>query len=100
MATIKNIKVSRNWGKRPDNENIYIGDVWFIEKGEEYDLLQFTINELDMGFYWNDSLCVPCGKTEEELLEIAKDYAKNQITDESIKSYRRFLEFGQKYGWD
>lgn len=100
MATIKKIRINRNWSTRPTDNGIYVGDVWFVEKGEPYDLIQFSINELDMGYFWHTSLCVPCGISDEDALKMAEEYAKDNISQKSIDSYKHFLEYGQKYGWD
>ena len=34
MATIKDINISRNWGKRPTDNAVYCGMAWGVEKGE------------------------------------------------------------------
>ena len=100
MATIKNIKINREWGERPKDDSVYSGDIWFVEKGEPYDLIQFKINELDKEYFWFESLCVPCNKTENEIKKIVEKYAKKEITEEKIRYYERFLNFGESYGWD
>ena len=99
MATIKNIKIHRNWGKRPTDNAIYCGMVWGVEKGEPYDLVQFSINELGKPYFWNISFCSPCGMSEEEIRGNVEEYAKT-ITDKDIKGYRDFLEYGEKWGWN
>ena len=99
MATIKDIKISRNWGKRPTDNAIYCGMIWGVEKGEPYDLVQFLINELGKSYFWQTSLCLPCGMSEEEIKEECIDYAKT-ITEQDIKDYKWFLECGEKWGWD
>lgn len=100
MATVKKIRVCRNWNIRPNDDTELAGEIYLVNKGQPYDLLQFTIEELGYDYFWHEALCVPCGKTEKELLAIAKNYAKTQITNETISNYRRFLEYGEKYGWD
>jgi len=100
MATVKKIRISREWNERPEDDIDIAGEIYFVEKGQTYDLLQFTLEELGYDYFWHESLCVPCGKTEKELLEIARNYAKTQITDERLNNYRRFLDYGEKYGWD
>lgn len=99
MATIKNIMINRNWGKRPTGNAVYCGMAWGVEKGEPYDLVQFSINELDKPYFWNTSLCFPCGTSEEEIKESVEEYAKG-ITDKEIQDYRRFLDDGERWGWD
>ena len=99
MATIKEIKISRNCGKRPTDNLIYCGYNWRIEKGEPYDLVQFSINELKKPYYWNESLCVRCGTSEDEIEKLAEEYA-SEITDGEIKLFKEFLEFGEEYGFD
>lgn len=100
MATIKDIKIHRNWGKRPTDNVVYVGMAWGVEKGEPYDLVQFSINELDKFYFWNTSLCFPCGMSEEEIKKECVNYAQQNITEKDIKDYRYFLECGEKWGWD
>lgn len=100
MATIKDIKIHRNWGKRPTDNAVYCGMAWGVEKGEPYDLVQFSINELGKSYFWNTSLCFPCGMSEEEIKKECVDYAQQNITEKDIKDYRYFLECGEKWGWD
>ena len=100
MATIKNIKIHRNWGKRPTDNAVYCGMAWGVEKGEPYDLVQFSINELDKPYFWETSLCFPCGMSEEEIRKDCVEYAKENITEQDIKDYRRFLKNGEEWGWD
>lgn len=100
MATIKSIETNRNWGVRPSDNVIDFGFVWKVKKGEQYDLVEFTINELgNKPYYWAESLCVPIGMTDKEIEKIVKDYVKT-ITDEDIKNYKEFLEDGERWGWD
>lgn len=98
MATLKSIQISRSWGVRPTDNAIYIGCAWMVEPGELYDLVQFSINEIN-GYYWRTSICVPEGTSEDEINKIVKEYI-NTLSDEDIKEYKDFLDFGNKYGWD
>ena len=99
MATIKSIKILRNRGVRPNDNVIYMGRAWYVEKGEPYDLVQFSINELGKPYFWDDSLCMPAGMSEDDIRKAVEDYAKN-ISDQDIKRYQEFLRFGEKWGWD
>lgn len=99
MATLKKINIYRNWGIRPDGNTIIEGNIYYgVNKGEPYDLVQFSINEIN-GYYWNTSLCVHAGMSEEEINRIVAEYVKT-ITNADIKEYQKFLDFGKKYGWD
>lgn len=100
MATIKSISRSRNWGVRPTNNIILAGHIWLVEKGQPYDLVQFSINELDKSYFWNEHLCVPCDWEEDVVERVVKGYAEDEITEKDIKAYRQFLEDGEKWGWD
>lgn len=100
MITIKNIKISRNWGTRPTDNAIYCGMAWAVKKGEPYDLVQFSINELNKPYFWRDSLALPCGQSEEEIRQDCEDYIKQYIEDKDIAEYKKFLEYGEKWGWD
>lgn len=99
MATLKKINIYRNWGIRPDGNTIIEGNIYYgVDKGEPYDLVQFSINEIN-GYYWNDTLCVPVGTEEDEINRIVNEYVAT-ITEADIKEYQRFLDYGNKYGWD
>lgn len=99
MATLKEIKINRKWGVRPNNNTIYIGSQWGIEKDEPYDLVQFSINELNKPYFWNESLCLKCDLTEEQIKNEVEEYIGG-ITENDIKDYKSFLECGEKYGWN
>lgn len=99
MATIKSFEIKRNWSKRPVGNVEIAGNIWGVKKGEEYDLVSFTLNETKKGYKWHQSLCVPCGASEKDIKKILHNVALS-ITDEDIASYDRFIENGEKYGWD
>ena len=99
MATLKKVNIYRNWGIRPDGNTIIEGNIYYgVDKGEPYDLVQFSINEIN-GYYWNDTICVPIGTSEENINRIVNEFVKT-ITDADMKEYQRFLDYGNKYGWD
>lgn len=100
MATIKDIQISRERGTRPNNNAIYCGMAWGVEKGEKYDLVQFSINELNKPYFWNTSLCFPCGMSEEEIRQECIKFAKEYISEKDVQDYRNFLEDGERWGWD
>ena len=99
MATVKKIYISRNYGKRPTDNAIYGGCNWCVEKGQQYDLVQFSINELQKPYFWRIALCIECGTSEEKINELVRYYAET-ITDEEMHNYQSFLEDGEKWGWD
>lgn len=100
MATIEDIKIYRNWEKRPTGNYEIANMGWVdVEKGDEFDLVQISINELNKPYYWKISFGFKCGTGEEEIREYVEEYAK-EITDKEIQDYRRFLEDGERWGWD
>lgn len=99
MATLDKITIKNNAGKRPNNNFEYVGYIWKIEPGQEYDMVQFTLEEINKPYYWKQNVCVPINLPEEEIVKICQDIAKT-ITDEDIESYVQFLEYGEKFGWD
>lgn len=99
MATLKDIEIYRRCGVRPNNNIIYAGRQWGVEKGEPYDFVQFSINELNKPYFWRKKLCLKCDLTEEQIKNEVEEYIKN-ITEEDIKEYKCFLEDGEQYGWD
>lgn len=100
MATIKDIERHEKWGKRPTDNTQLVGHIWLVEKGEDYDLVNFSINELEKYFYWNECLCVPCYWTDEQVRKVAERYAQECISEKEIESFKWFLEMGEKWGWD
>lgn len=100
MPTLEKIERIRNRGKRPTDNAVYCGSVWLVEKGEEFDLVQFTIKELKKSYYWREHLCVPCNWTDDEVEKAVREYVKNYISDKEIKDFTWFLEMGEKWGWD
>lgn len=99
MATVKKINITRNWNTRPNDNAIHFGGIYKnVEKGEPYDLVQFSINEIS-GYYWHSCLCVPCGTSEDEVKGMVEEFVKS-ITDKQIREYKEFIDFGNKYGWD
>lgn len=100
MATIKDIKITRNWGKRPTGSRYICNEVYVeVDKGDPYDLVQFSINELEKSYYWHTSIGVKCGTSEDEIKEIVEEYAREHISKQDIKDYTRFLEDGERWGW-
>ena len=100
MATIKDIKRTKNRGIRPTNNVILAGHIWLVEKGQPYDLVQFSINELNKPYLWRECICVPCDWEDETIERVVRGYAEDEITEKDIKDYVWFLECGEKWGWD
>lgn len=99
MMTLDKISVSPNWGTRPTDYGVILGNVWLVEKGQPYNLVQFSIKELGKPYYWNESLCVPTDWDNEKIEQVVQEYVK-LITEENVQEYRKFLEDGEKWGWD
>lgn len=98
MATIKNISRTRKWGVRPLNIS-YVGEEWLVEIGEEYDLVQFSINEQKGSYYWYKSFNVPVDWEDEKVYAMISEYVKT-ITDKDVKDFNSFIETGEQWGWD
>lgn len=99
MATLDKMVIKMNAGKRPDNNIEYVGHIWKIEPGQEYDMVHFTLKEINKPYPWKETVCVPANLPEEEVVKICQDVVKT-ITDEDIESYVQFLEYQEKFGWD
>lgn len=97
MATLKKINILRNWGRR---NNSRMNMVWQkdLKENEEYDLIQIGLEEIPR-YYWKYSIGMKCGYSEEKIKNDIQEYI-DTITDEEIKSYKRFLAYGEKWGWD
>lgn len=95
--TIKKINILRNWGTRNGREcDKVFHDVPVAEK---YDLVQFVINELGLDIYWCVSIGVPLNTSEEDATKYVEKYIKT-IKKSDIADYKRFINDGDKYGWD
>ena len=99
MVTVDKIEIKRNCGVRPDDNAVYLGKLWCVEKGEPYDSVQFSIRELQKPYFWHTALCIKCGTSERKINRLVRGFAKT-ITGEEIHGYRQFLEDGEKWGWD
>lgn len=97
MATLKKINILRNWGRR---NNSKMNMVWQkdLKENEEYDLVQISLKEIPH-YYWQYSIGMKRGYSEEQIKNDIQEYI-DTITDEEIKSYKRFLADGEKWGWD
>lgn len=101
MATIKEFEIKRNWGIRPTGNSYFANQVYTdVEKGQPFDLITFSINELTKPYSWRESIGVPCGTSEDEARELVEEYAKEYITEDDIKRYEEFLKNGELWGWD
>ena len=98
MATLKHYSRNFNWGIRQENVNdghIYIN----VKPGENYDLVNFTINEFPYNIIWPLDLCVPSDFSEKELEKLIKEHLE-KITEKDIKDFKKFIDEGDQYGWD
>lgn len=98
MATLRNYTILKKNGIRPKDDVIYYGIKWYVGKGEPYDLIKFSIEEID-NYYWEVSLAVPCGTRSDTAKYLCERYISS-ISDADIEAYKGFLEDGEKWGWD
>lgn len=98
MATLNNFERIKNFATRPNDNCVYPGHVWLVEKGERYDLVQFTIKEVK-GYYWDESICVPTDFADEQVENIVNERV-SLITDAQISEYLGFIEDLKQYGCD
>lgn len=97
MITIKKIDIFRNWGTRSGREcSSLFYDVAVTEK---YDLVKFIINELGYDIYWCVYICVPLDTSEEEINKYVEKYCKT-LKKSDVMDYKKFIDDGDKYGWD
>lgn len=102
MATLKNININRNFSVRQDNEdNVSEPNMIYknVKFDECYDLVQFSIVELNKPYYWAKAFGFKLNTNESKIRKVVKEYCNN-ITDTMIKEYKKFLEDGEKYEWD
>lgn len=97
MATFEKYYRCKKFGIRPFDGKIY-GTKWYVEKGQEYDLIKISIKEIDR-YYWEVSLAVPCTTSDNTVEYMCKEYVKS-ISEQDIREYKGFLEDGEKWGWD
>ena len=98
MATLSEFNISREYGTRPSINGISVGYIWEVEEGETYDMVSFSIKEIDR-YFWHEVLCLKAGMSEEEIRSKVEYYV-GLITEEDINEYKSFLKQGEKYGWD
>lgn len=96
IANLGSIEIRRDYSIRPNNNDM--SNVWYVEEGERYDLVRFTIKEIN-GYYWNEGIAVPCGTDEEEINQLVEDFIKD-ISAIDVADFKRFIEFGNEWGWD
>ena len=99
MATIKNVVITRNAGVRPKGNECILGHVWFVKKGQPFDLVKFQINELKKPYYWNDFLCFSCGMSEKQIKKETEKFAQN-IEQKEIDDYLYFIMDSEEWGWE
>ena len=98
MATIKSFCVTRNAGKKDK----FLGNVAWdtsLKEGDEYDCVQFTINELSKPYFWRERLGLRCGLSESEIRKVCDDIAAT-ITPKQIKNYEAFIKMGEETNWE
>lgn len=98
MATLNRIDVFATDGEKRPNKDIQDSYFWLVEKGEEYKIVKFIINEA-IGYYFPLYLCVDKNLTKEEIEKLVKEYIAD-ISDDQVKNFNAFLKFGETYGWD
>ena len=97
MITIKKIEINRNWSYRNGRE--YYEVFYNVPVSERYDLVKFIVKELGLDIFWHTSIGVPLNTSEQEINKYVYKYAET-ITNQDVKDYRRFIDDGDKYGWD
>lgn len=97
MIKVKNITRNKNWGIRPTDNGIMFGFIWLVERGEQYDLVQFTINGVK-GYYWREKFCVPCEWTDEAVEKVVKQYVEDCISSEEVKLFAEFIKNIEEWG--
>ena len=98
MATLNDINITRSAGKRPTGNSDYYNHTWFVDKGQTYDAIKFSIKELK-GVWWDRTLCVREGYPENRCRELANIFAKH-ITEKQIKEAEDMWEDFRLYGCD
>lgn len=97
MATFKRYERLKNFSTRPFSGEI-CGTIWYVEKGQEYDLIQIKIEEIER-YFWDTHLAVPCNTSEETVEYLCKKFVET-IDEKDVLAYKGFLEDGEKWGWD
>lgn len=96
---IEKLEIERFAGTRPTG-NVHIVDyVWFIDKGKQYDKVNFKIKECPRLRFWLKTLCVPVGYPEERCRQLAEIFARH-ITQKDIDAVNDMLDEFDMYGCD
>lgn len=97
MITIKKIDIKKNWSARNGREGSTI--FYNVSVTEKYDLVQFIIDELGYDIYWCVGIGVPLDTSEEEINKYVEKYCKT-LKKSDVMDYKKFIDDGDKYGWD
>ena len=99
MATFDDIIINQNIRERPPEDEKILENVYFgVNVGENYKPVIFSIKEI-ASYYWWETLCFPIDMEENKIKEETINYA-NEITNDKVTNYKKFLEECEKYGWD
>lgn len=97
MITIKRIDINRSWSVRNGRECDKV--FYNVSAGEKYDLVKFIITELGYDIYWCESIGVPLNTSEEDINKYVEKYCKT-LKKSDVLDYKKFIDDGNKYGWD
>ena len=97
--TVKNLEIERNAGIRPKGNVTFNNYVWFVDKGQLYDIVYFGIEECPRLRHWLKVVCVPSGYPEEKCRKLAEIFARH-ITEKDIAEVNEMLDEFRMYGCD
>lgn len=95
---VDKLYIERNAGVRPLGNVDIVGFTWFVERGQKYDLVSFTIKEFS-GYVWYKKICVRCGYEEDKCMRLAQLFAKH-IKPQELKYMKDMVEDFKRYGCD
>lgn len=99
MFNIKTITIKRDYGVRPQGKSHLDNDnIWDVEVGEPYALVRFVFEEVPGYYYWT-SVSMNNDLSDEEIERQIKEAVKT-IPESDLDWFKRFIENGERWGWD
>ena len=96
--TVRKVTITRNAGVRPVDNRQFSDYVWFVDRGQKYDAVEFNIEECSR-LAVVKTFAVRVGYPEEKCRQLAEIYAKH-IPQEWVDSINEMFDDFERYGCD
>ena len=95
---VRRVEITRNAGIRPLDKKNLDNYVWFVDRGQKYDKVEFAIEECPKLAVVR-TFAVKVGYPKERCEKLAEIYAKH-ISQEFVDNINAMFEDFEKYGCD